>query len=142
MLTVCVRAFMGHEAWVHTVHLSDDGRRALSGGEDGAMLLWDVSAGRVVRRFTGHANAVVCVAFAADGRRVLSAASRYRTPDRSVRAWDAAGGAELAGRPASDDDRIEAAAFAPDGTRALLSRGDRGLELWTIPLSQPSGVNP
>ena len=78
--------------------------------------------------------------FFPDGRRVLSGASRYRTPDRNVRSWDAASGAELFGRSTADDERVEAVAFSMDGEQALVSRGETGLQLWS--LTSQTGVNP
>jgi hypothetical protein len=115
----------GHTGPVFAIAFSADGRRALSGGQDHTVRLWDVRAGRLVRRFTGPVNAVVAVAFSADGRRILAGATQYRTPDRTVRVWDAETGAEIGGRSAAPDERVDAIVFSPGADRALVNMGGR-----------------
>src|SRR5262249_32979922 len=57
--TPVIRPFNGHTSWVNQVALSADGQRALSGGNDGTMRLWDVETGKEIRRpFTGFPSAV------------------------------------------------------------------------------------
>jgi WD40 repeat protein len=64
------------------VAFSADGRRALSGGADRAVRLWDVATGKELRRWAGHKDDVTAVLFAPDGRRALSASL-----DGGVRQW-------------------------------------------------------
>jgi WD40 repeat protein len=59
-----------------------DGKRALSGGADGTVRLWDLDSGQEMLRFEGHLKAVHGVAFSPDGRQALSAGA-----DGSVRLW-------------------------------------------------------
>jgi WD40 repeat protein len=62
----------GHTNYVRSVAFSPDGRRGLSGSDDGTLRLWDLETGEEVCRFTGHRDLVYGVAFAPDGRRILS----------------------------------------------------------------------
>lgn len=49
-----LRHFEGHEAWVTSVALLVDGRRALSRDENKSLLrLWDLDSGATVAVFTG-----------------------------------------------------------------------------------------
>ncbi len=84
----CVRTF-GEWKEVFSVSLSADGRWALSGGYDGLLRLWDLSArpGWCVRTFEGHTEHVSSVSLSADGRWALSGSR-----DKTVRLWDVSSG--------------------------------------------------
>src|SRR5262245_15360864 len=73
-----------HSQRVTSVAFSPDGRRALSGSDDGTMKLWDVAAGVLVRTFAGDFTRAV--AFSPDGNHVLSAGNER------IKLWDAATG--------------------------------------------------
>jgi WD40 repeat protein len=55
-----LRTFAGHAGWVKAVALSADGKRALSGSEDGTVKLWDVQTGQVILTFTNDAPIWTC----------------------------------------------------------------------------------
>ena len=60
-----------------------DGRRAVSGGHDGMVRVWDLEAGTALHTLAGHDGAVHAVAASGDGRRAVSGGV-----DRTVRVWD------------------------------------------------------
>ena len=55
----------------------------MSAGEDRRILLWDLSAGSIVKELRGHTDTVYSLAFSADGTLLASGAL-----DSSVRIWD------------------------------------------------------
>jgi WD40 repeat protein len=79
----------GHTASVKRIAFSPDGRRLVSGSEDGTVKVWDLNAARAggadspVLTFKGHTSGVVSVAFTPDGTRIISGSR-----DKTVKVWD------------------------------------------------------
>ena len=125
-----------HVGPVHAATFSPDGRFALTGGEDRALCLWDMTATRKVRRLAGHTDAVLAVAFAPDSCHALSSGR-----DRSVLLWDVEAGQlihQLKGMTAE----MLALAFSPDGRTVLTGSQDMALSLWdakSLRLIRPLG---
>jgi WD40 repeat protein len=100
---------------------SPDGASLLSGGNGGALLLWDVATGR--ERLTLH-GASGFFRFSPDGHAIVSAGR-----DGLLMLLDTATGAERA-RLAGHTDSVVSAAYSPDGaTLGSVSR-DGTLRLW------------
>ncbi len=64
--------FVGNSGPVHGVAVALDGRRLLSGGEDGNVRLWDMPSGVEIISLAGHHGPVRSVAFSPNGRSALS----------------------------------------------------------------------
>ncbi len=119
-----VRRLEGHEGPVFAAALSPDGRRAVSGGWDGLLRLWDVRAGKPLRQMKGHQGVIWTVAYSADGRRIASGGF-----DKSVRLWDASTGQEVRVFPGHDD-YVRSVAISNNGGLVLSGGDDRLLRLW------------
>ncbi|MFO0800680.1 MAG: WD40 repeat domain-containing protein [Gemmataceae bacterium] len=100
-----------HTGAVACLAISPDGTRAVSGGADRGIVVWDLVARRELRVLAGHRDRVCCLAFGPDGRKVLSSSL-----DQTVRLWDVDAGIEL---KTFDRQTNRSAAFAPDGKTAL-----------------------
>lgn len=68
---------------MYDLAMSSDGQYLVSAGEDRRILLWDLSAGSMIRELRGHTDTVYSLAFSADGTLLASGGL-----DNSVRIWD------------------------------------------------------
>lgn len=103
------------------------GKLIASGGEHGAIKLWDAETLCEAFALIGHEHAVRSLAFTADGKLLLSGAD-----DRSVRLWDVANKRQLLRLDHAD--AVLAVAVSRDGKRALSgsAESERPLRLWNL----------
>jgi WD40 repeat protein len=113
-------------ARVICVALSPDGKRALAGGADHLIRLYEVESGRLLGIVGSHNDMIRQLAFSPDGHRALSASS-----DRTVAAWDLDERRELASF-VGHASWVSACAFTHDGKRALSGSADATLRLWDL----------
>jgi hypothetical protein len=110
---------------VYSVAFSPDGRKAVAGGADTAVSLWDTITGKEIRRLEGHTGRVWTVAAAPVGRRLASGGF-----DGSIRLWDPATGREVRRLPGHGD-YVRCVVFSQDGRQLLSGGDDRLLRLWS-----------
>jgi hypothetical protein len=113
-----------HHGTVWSVAVSPDGRRLVSGGDDGVVRVWDAETGRSLRELTGHTGGVRSVAVSPDGRRLVSGGF-----DGVVRVWDAETGRslrELTGHTGG----VWSVAVSPDGRRLVSGGVDGVVRVW------------
>ncbi len=112
-----VRRFSPPYSHVQSVAFLPNGRRVLSGSDDGYLHVWDARTGKEVRRLGGHVNRVMSVTASADGKRALTGGQ-----DRTVRLWDLEAGKELR-RFTGHGNWVLHVAFSADGKQALSCSG-------------------
>ena len=98
---------------VASQRLSADGARAVSGGYDRTVRVWDLAAGQQLAVLTGRDGTVYAVAVSADGARAVSGGY-----DRTVRVWDLAADQQLA-ELTGHESWMRSAAVTADGARAV-----------------------
>ncbi len=116
--------------------IAADGRRAVSGGGDNQLVVWDLLTGKRIRTISGyHTAGIHGVAITGDGRMAVTAGGR----ERSMRIWDLETGTHRSpqvGHPRE----CWRVAVTPDGRTALSSGGvgaaggsnDYDVRLWKL----------
>jgi WD40 repeat protein len=123
----------GHARAVTALAFSPDGAQALTGGEDHAVVLWDVKQAKELKRFTlqndkgetvpAHNDKVVAVAFGKEGQ-VWSAGR-----DNAVCCWEMASGKRVQSFTAGEHP-TDQARFTPHCQKVLVTNGREGPRLW------------
>jgi WD40 repeat protein len=114
----------GHSAAVLGVAISADGKRLVSGSEDGTVKVWDAVTDRELLALKGHTRAVRGVAISADGRTIVTGSW-----DGTVRLWDARTGQEtrtLKGHTG----QVLGVAVSGDGRTVVSSSVDFTARVW------------
>jgi WD40 repeat protein len=121
-----LKKMTGHTGWIRSLAVSKDGKRALSGSQDGTMRLWDLDKGVEIKKFTPDAKGKTCwtwqVAFSPDEKQALTSTG----VEGSLRLFDIEKGDELKRYAAAEPDDKKrfwayAADFSKDGKFVLTS---------------------
>ncbi|KAJ1555786.1 hypothetical protein HK405_013091, partial [Cladochytrium tenue] len=125
---------VGHKERIYSVAFSVDGRRIVSGSNDGTARIWDAATGNQLAVLEGHESrsSVTAAAFSPDGWLVVTGSS-----DKTVRIWDSTTGLERAALEGHYG-QVSAVAFSPDGSRVLsacwdvtaINLKDNTIRLW------------
>ena len=108
------------------VAVSPEGRRLITGGKEGEVIVWDSANGQPLfpLPLTGHTDWVPSVAFSPDGRKMVSGCF-----DRTARVWDAVTGLEVSVLKGHTG-RITSVAFAPDSRQIATASYDGTVKIW------------
>jgi WD40 repeat protein len=121
----------GVESWC--VSFSPDGRRLVSAGEDGAVVVLEADTLREIGRGLGHSGAVLAAAFSPDGMRVATGGF-----DNTVRLWASVSMEEMMRLPGHIG-AVSGLAFSADGLRLATVASDGTMRVHTS--SPDAGVN-
>jgi serine/threonine protein kinase/WD40 repeat protein len=122
-----IRVLKGHTHVVSSVALDAAAERAVSGGWDGKVLLWDVATGEQLGGFEGD-KTVRGVAISPDGKRVAAAGG-----DKVVRLWDGVADKKLHPLHTHHDhwDLVSGVAFAKEGRLLFSASHDGTVRGWS-----------
>lgn len=122
-----LRRLKGHKDIVYSCSILPDQRRAISGGQDDTLMIWDVATGAELRRFPSPVGDINGIELAADGRRVL--VSSFRT--HQVAIFDLEKGRTIASIKAPAN-RLTYATWAADqkGVYLLCNDANGGVYHW------------
>lgn len=129
-----VAPLQGHLDMVTGVAADASGERALTGGQDATVRLWDLKSRRAVATLTGHDGGVTAVALTGDGARGLSGGR-----DRTLRLWDLTG-ARSAAVLEGHSETVTSVDISPDGARAASASMDGTVHTWDLRRAGPLHV--
>jgi WD40 repeat protein len=106
---------------VWTIALSPDGKKVVSGSDDGGVRLWDIDTGKVIAKWMVHTKKVESVCWSQDGQRVVSGSS-----DGTARVWDVEKGVTILDPIETGHEQVHAIVYSPD-TTLIATGGHEGL---------------
>jgi WD40 repeat protein/serine/threonine protein kinase len=115
------RQFEGHTGPIRALAFAPNGKRAVSGSQDGTVRVWDVQTGEALHVLPVDPHGVLALAVTPDGDGVLTAGSGV-----GVSLWDVDTGA-LRQRFDPSGFFVTALALSPDGRIALTGEERKGL---------------
>lgn len=119
-----LKTFRGHTAPLSAVACSPDGRRMVTGSEDGTAKVWEVASGREVFTLKSHSAPIRSVAFSPNGQWIATGSE-----DHTTKLWDAASGREVQ-TLRKHAATIESVSFSPDSQRIVTGSWDQTAKVW------------
>lgn len=118
------RMLSGHQGSVRFAALDASGHRAVTGGQDKRLCVWDVDQGSLLQSLDNAGEAIVSGAISRDGRRAVTGS--YGS---GVVFWDLNAGKRLAKRYGHGK-RVLSFAFSPDGNFVASGCEDQTVRIW------------
>lgn len=113
-------AFHGHHGVVNSIHLS--GKTLASASDDGSVIVWNVSTGKILHQLHGHEGAVLAVDIREN--RIISGGR-----DRTVQLWSVENGKSLWSKQ-EHEQWISSVRFSQDGTKVFSASADHTIIVW------------
>ncbi|KAG8793289.1 POC1 centriolar protein A [Ceratobasidium sp. 428] len=129
--TPCLRTISVSSETRSTAY-SPDGRRIVSGSQDGKVRIWDAEIGdAVLDPLTGHSSEVLSVAFSPDGHWIVSGSD-----DKTIRVWDAEAGRARGDPLRGHEGSVHSVAFSPNGCQIASASTDKTVCTWDTETGQ------
>ncbi len=108
----------GHTDRIHSLQMTADGERAVTGSRDRTLRVWDVRRKVCTQVLKGHEREVLDLDISANGRRIVSISR-----DRTLRVWDAESGLTIRALVSRDNERALSTLRVDDAMLAELDVG-------------------
>src|SRR5262245_34261537 len=121
-----------HQREITALAVTRDGRRAVTGSDDGVTVLWDLERREIVRRFDNPGGEVLSLAFDPPGRRVLRTSSAA-----GIHLYDVAHAEPVRTFASDPAAACHRGAFVLDGSHFLTGTTRGHVLLWQIDAPHP-----
>lgn len=118
---------VGHTAAISCLLMTESGKLALSGAEDGEIKLWDLSAGECIFTLVGHVKKITCLETFANETRALSGAE-----DGEIKLWDLTTGKRIFSL-VGHTNQITSLQVSPDKRKIISGSFDGSIKIWDLP---------
>jgi WD40 repeat protein len=116
---------LGHTLSVASAVFSADGKRVISGSDDGSLRIWDAQTGMPARKiFAGH-NAVCSVAVSNDGTHIAAGST-----DNTIKIWNVDTGKQVGNPLQGHTGDVASVVFSPDGKHIVSGSADATIVIW------------
>ena len=107
----------------------------ITGGEDGAVKVWDADNGELTLHLEAHVSRVTSVAASHDGLRIVTGSQ-----DATAKIWDAVEGKEVLTLKGHSQE-VTSVSFSPDDLSILTSSRDGLAIVWPAQRWQPASTD-
>lgn len=108
--------------------ITRDGKRLVTGHENGTVQIWDATTGKMVHRISAHVRHVNCLSLSSDGNRLISVGGIAVGKDEP-KIWAVASGTLEFTLPQRDGYRYRQAHFSANGSHFVAADGGQ-LQVW------------
>ncbi len=129
----CIVELKGHSRPLRTADFSADGKRIVTGSDDGTIKIWDAMTGQELLTLKGKATIVTSVKFSPDGAKVVSGEldldERIEVRRVQAKVWDAKTGETLRTLQGHKTG-ISSASFSPNSSSIITTSHDMTAKVW------------
>lgn len=118
-----LKTLKGHRGVISTISFSEDGRFAISGGDDKTIKIWRVDDGELLKTLKGHTGEVASVSVSGGA---IASSSR----DNTVRIWQP--DLRLIRNLTVNNYGFYSVSFSPDGKAIAAASKDKTVKLWNV----------
>jgi WD40 repeat protein len=121
---------MSHYGGVNAIAITRDESKIISGGGEGAIKVWNLLSGELIKSWDAHNEGISALAITPDGSKIVSGGvNEY---DKTIKVWDLSSGRLIISWEGHDSN-VRAVAVTPDGTKIVSGSHDCAIKVWSLP---------
>lgn len=122
----CVKTLTDHTNLITSIVVTEDRQQVISGSDEGAIKIWEISSGECVKTLTGHTDWVESVVITKDRQQIISAST-----DNTIKIWDISSG-ECVKTLTGHTDWVMSIDITEDQQQIVSAGADRTIRIWNI----------
>ena len=122
----CVKTLTDHTNLITSIVVTEDRQQVISGSDEGAIKIWEISSGECVKTLTGHTDWVESVVITKDRQQIISAST-----DNTIKIWDISSG-ECVKTLTGHINSVCSIVITKDHQRIFSASADNTIKIWEI----------